>query len=230
MADGSTGFDLVPSISKGAPLNIRFSGGQDGGHLQIATNTGAVFGVGRAIQDILAGAPAPSTSVGRLLDQPHAERGYRFLTSPIDQGPSAQVYDRRAALKVATAEIAMHLDQAWRTGLFRSLDELMEVDEWDFSDELPTDASYRTFLRMIIFLGPIRRPALGATSNGNIVAGWMHDRDRLVVECEPGDEVRWSVSKWRPDRESASGRTTVERLPSVLSPYDSSSWLSVAVR
>lgn len=138
------------------------------------------------------------------------------------------VHARLAALKIATANLAMHLESKWRDGLFRQLDQLIDPTEWDFSDDLPSVASYKTFLRMMIFLGKVKRPALGATSDGNIIAGWMSGKDRLTIECAPADEVRWSVVKWIDGRrEPAAGRTLVARLPSRLEPYDSSDWFGL---
>ena len=161
----------------------------------------------------------------------HPEVGRTEATAVpvLKETPESQVYDRLVALKVATSEIAMHLEGAWRAGLFRQLDNLIDVEEWDFSDTLPTDLSYRTFLRMIVFLGNVKRPALGATSDGNILAGWKSGRDVLTVECQPHDDVRYVLSKSTNEIfETAAGRTTTTRLPDVLSAYRPEIWFSVA--
>lgn len=192
------------------------------------------FATGADLNSVIKEFPISSSSVIGLLGGSSEAHRYKLFTVPTgtasDASPTLddeRIYDRRAALKIKTAEIAMHLDEAWRAGLFKSLDRLLDAEEWDLSDELPSDASYRTFLRMIIFLGKIRRPSLGATSDGNIIAGWMHERDRLVMECLPNDMVRWSLTKFGDFPESAAGITTVNRLPSVLQPYEPARWLNI---
>jgi hypothetical protein len=136
-----------------------------------------------------------------------------------------QVFDRLVTMKVLTANLAMHLDRAWRSGLFQQLDDLLDAEDWDFSDRLPSEESFRTLLRMVIYLAPERRPALGATSNGNIIAGWIKGRDRLTIECLPNDWARWIVVKHVPEgRLSAAAEGPVRSLREQLSFYDPEHW------
>lgn len=138
--------------------------------------------------------------------------------------------DKRIELKMEAFRLGRHLEDAWRSGLFAQLDDLLDPDEWEMSDKMPSVESFRTFLRMIVFLGDVRRPSLGTTAAGNVLAGWFVGRDRLTIECLPADEVRWVLS-WTPDeeRESAAGLTTVKRLPEVVAPYgDLARWFAVA--
>lgn len=140
---------------------------------------------------------------------------------------SSSAFDRLISLKSATAEVAMHLTQAWRSGLFAQLDQLLDAEEWDVSDQLPSPASFRTFLRLITYLPIKKRPSLGATSAGNILAAWIRDRDRLTMEFQPDDHIRWSLSKQQAgERETASGHTMVRRLSAVLRPYDPELWFA----
>ena len=76
------------------------------------------------------------------------------------------VSNRLFDLKTATAEVAMHLETAWRSGLFRQLDDLLDDESWDIGDVLPSHASFRTFLRLIVDLGRPNRPSLGCGDEG----------------------------------------------------------------
>lgn len=139
--------------------------------------------------------------------------------------PTTQVYDQLVALKVTTSTLAMHLDSAWRAGLFRQLDFLLDPDEWDFSDELPNLASFRTFLRLMIALGTVKRPSLGATANGDLIAAWIAGSDRLTVECLADDQVRWVLSETvGGDRISAAGRNPSHLLRGYLNPHNPGKW------
>lgn len=143
-----------------------------------------------------------------------------IYTSPQPVGEAEKIFDRLVALKVSTSQLAMHLDSAWRSGIFRQLDELLDPEEWDFSDRLPELASYQTLLRMLLALKPLKRPSLGATSTGEIIAGWVNAESRLTVECLARDQVRWTVSgTLRGQSVKAAGLNRSDLLPQVLAPY-----------
>jgi hypothetical protein len=139
--------------------------------------------------------------------------------------PRDEIADHRISLKVATAEIAMHLDSAWRSGLFRQLDELLDDEAWDIADTLPTLASFKTFLRLIIVLGHPARPSLGCGDAGDIIASWIRAGNQLTIECRAGDQLRWSLVKGAgEDTETAAGICKVANLPSRLAPYEPEGW------
>jgi hypothetical protein len=119
-----------------------------------------------------------------------------------------------------TAMVAMHLTADERGRLFRQLDSLMDYENWD-PDDVPVGLpSFTTFIRMVLFLGG-RRPAMGATSTGNLIASWTEGNDRLTIECKSDDHIRWVlVENLDGERESAAGETTTPRLHEVLHPYD----------
>ena len=135
------------------------------------------------------------------------------------------VFDRLAALKIATSNVSMHLDEAWRAGLFRQLDGMLDPEEWDFSEEMPKVASFKTLLRLVIHNQIKRRPSLGATSDGRIIAGWIQSKDRFTVECLPDDTVRWVLVKYIDGaRTSSAGTSPVSLLHRFLEPYEPSLW------
>jgi hypothetical protein len=132
-----------------------------------------------------------------------------------------RLFDALAACKIKTATIAAgHISKPQRDRLFRQLDSLLDVESWDETDDVTTEASFMTLLRMILFLKG-RNPALGATSTGNFIASWTEGDNRLTIECKSGDGVRWVlIQHVDGQRESAAGDTLLKRLPAVLTPYD----------
>lgn len=145
------------------------------------------------------------------------------------QGLDEQLYDALAAFKIRTAAVAMHLDRDWRAKLFGQLDSLLALADWEVDDAPPTIDSYSTFLRMLTMLRPQRRPGLGATADGRLIAAWTIGDDRLTIECLPKDVVRWHLSVTIDgERERASAETPLPRLAAVLRPYDPGRWFQNA--
>jgi hypothetical protein len=132
-----------------------------------------------------------------------------------------QLQAKIASLKRITATVAMHLDPAWRAALFAKLDRLLDPDDWDAEFKLPSEQSFSTFLRMMIYLHPSKRPALGLSPTGHLLAAWSRDRDRIVVECIGNDEVRWVLTRTiEGERESGAGTVLLHRVPDVTGPYE----------
>jgi hypothetical protein len=138
-----------------------------------------------------------------------------------------QLYNSRATCKIKTAAVAMHLDRDWRTRFFAQIDSLLSADEWDKADAPIGEASFMTLLRMLLLIRAKRRPGLGASSDGHLIAMWTVGNDRLTIECLPADQVRWIVvCDVDGERESAAGQTTLMRLLDVLQPYTPKRWLA----
>jgi hypothetical protein len=139
-----------------------------------------------------------------------------------------KLYESRAYCKVETSKVAMYLPNEWRTHFFRQLDNLMDAENWETDDPPITEASFNTFLRMLLELRPVKHPGLGVSSDGNIISAWTTGRDRLTIECFPDDKVRWVVSRYLEDeRESAAVITQISRLRSTLNPYNPSDWFYI---
>jgi hypothetical protein len=145
----------------------------------------------------------------------------RAQRPPHDIPLTERLFDALAAFKMKTATLAAaHFNRDDRGRLFKQLDSLLDAESWDSADEVSTEASFTTLLRMTLFLGG-RRPALGVTGTGNFIAMWTEGDDRLTIECWPEDHVRWVLlQNLDGQRETAAGETTVRRLPEVLRPYD----------
>lgn len=161
----------------------------------------------------LLNAPAPST----------------VATSVPTQGSSVeeQLYEALAAVKVYTAQVAMHMDRVWRDKLFRQLDSLLDVEEWHAGDVPIRQSSFATFLKVMFLFGSGKRPGLGLSAQGNLIGAWTQGEAQLTIECLPDDMVRYVISHHVEGRiESAAGQTSVTRLRTVLAPYDLAGWLS----
>jgi hypothetical protein len=138
-----------------------------------------------------------------------------------DLAREVQLQRKLASLKQMVASISMHLDDAWRTSLLSRLGRLLDPENWDEEFQLPSEQSFSTFLRMIVYLHPTRRPGIGLSAAGHLLAAWTRDSDRIVIECAADDEVRWVLSRLVDGtRESGAGKVQIHRIPDVTAPYD----------
>jgi len=147
-----------------------------------------------------------------------------------DHHPSLgeQLFDATAAAKIQTAQVAMYLEPKWRENLFRQLDLLHDPDGWEGGDLPIQQASFATFLRAICQIKPRRRPGLGLSSTGHLVAAWVSgDDDRLIIEFLPADSVRWVITRHiGSDEERFVGHTRAPRLLECLTPFAPDYWFS----
>lgn len=131
----------------------------------------------------------------------------------------------RSLCKRKTAEVAMYLSDDFRQGFFRQLDNLLDAENWEEDDEPITEASFTTLLKLLTHIKPDLRPGLGSTSQGNIIAAWTREKNRLTIECLPDDKVRWVLSRqFNGTRESAAGEVRLTRLLAALGPYNPENW------
>lgn len=138
-----------------------------------------------------------------------------------------RLFDALANVKILTANVAMHLDREWRDKLFRQIDSLHDPAEWDQDDEPIKQHSFSTFLKGILQISPKRRPGLGLTYTGHLIAAWVTGRDRLTIEFLPKDHVRWVLTQYYEDEpERYAGQTPVSRLAEGLKPYHPEHWFS----
>ena len=153
------------------------------------------------------------------------------LKSTVTYSIEESLFNATVAVKMLTAQVAMYLDREWRTRLFRQLDSLHDRSEWEPSDSPVQQKSFATFLKAICDIKPTRRPGLGLTSAGNLIAAWTTNKDdRLTIEFLPNDRVRWvmSMSLDEDDVERLAGQTTVARLHDQLQPYQPGRWFNNA--
>jgi hypothetical protein len=151
--------------------------------------------------------------------------------APDEQPLETRLFNALAAVKILTAQVAMHLDGEWRRKLFGQLDSLHDPEEWESSDEPVSQSSFATFLKAILSIRPERRPGLGLSHSGNLIAAWTTRRDRLTIEFLPNDRVRWVLARYRDTEEEPAryaGHTHVSELVEGLSPHHPEHWFSDA--
>ena len=140
----------------------------------------------------------------------------------------ARVFDALAAAKISTNYVAMHLSKESRDKLFAQLDSLHEIEQWETGDEPIAPSSFTTFLKALLTIRPERRPGLGLSHVGDLIAAWTTGRDRLTIEFLPNDRVRWVLTQYHaegePDR--FAGQVEVSRLVQALAPYRPERWFS----
>ena len=142
-----------------------------------------------------------------------------------------RLYDALARVKLLTAQVSMHLDTEWRSRIFEQLDDLLDAEDWHEDDDPIKASSFQTFLRMIIFHNPARRPGFGVSNRGYLITAWTSGLDRLTTEFLPNDKIRWVLScEVDGETERASGETPVRRLMEVLAPYSPPRWFADAPR
>lgn len=138
-----------------------------------------------------------------------------------------QLFVALADAKVWTSRVAMHLDIASRDRIFRQLDVLHEVDEWAEGDKPVALASYKSFIRAIVVHQISSRPALALMPNGNILAEWSDENDKLTIEFLADNRTRWLVQNNTPEGpERAGGTSPLERLRNNLQPYGAERWFN----
>lgn len=129
--------------------------------------------------------------------------------------------------KIYLSSVSMHLPQGWQEGLSRQIDSLVDVDEWDKRDEVPSIESGRTLIRLLMYMNATKRPGLGVSPMGNLVAAWSAEKDRLTIECMANDHVKWVLSKnVGGEIERGAGELSTQRLRAVLDPYQLATWFA----
>lgn len=138
-----------------------------------------------------------------------------------------KLFDATAGVKVMTSQVAMYLDSQWRSKLFKQIDFLHDVDEWEQGDTPLQRESFATFLKAICELKPKTRPGLGLTSSGQLIAAWTAGSSRLTIEFLGNNRVKWVISRMIDDEiEHYVGDTTVNRLAVGLEPHHTEEWFA----
>jgi hypothetical protein len=147
------------------------------------------------------------------------------ISKTTDAQPSGTIEDqlraRLTAVKNVLTPVSMYFDPSWRRELIEKLDRFHDADDWDDDRQLPSESSFATFLRTIVYLHPTKRPGIGLSAQGHFLASWRRDSDRIVIEFLPNDELKWVLSQTVDgDRESGAGINQIHRLPDLIAGYE----------
>jgi hypothetical protein len=137
------------------------------------------------------------------------------------------LFANRAALKMLTSQVAMHLSDLQRSDLFKQIDELLNVDDWTDTDQPILVNSFRTFLRFLIYYRSVRRPSLTVTTDGNIAASWFTKQNRLSMEFLDEDICRIVMSRPLDEdkgTETAAYQGPVGRIGAIVGGFGETEW------
>ena len=146
---------------------------------------------------------------------------------PAVESSQRQLFDALANVKILTSQVAMHMEREWRDRLFQQLDSLHDIDEWEDGDHPIQQSSFSTFLKAMLSIKPDRRPGLGLSHAGHLIAAWTTDQDRLTIEFLPNDRIRWVLSHhYNGDVERYAGDSAISRLSDGLLGHHPEHWFS----
>jgi hypothetical protein len=132
-----------------------------------------------------------------------------------------QLRSKLVAMKQVLSPVSMYFDPSWRKELIEKLDRFHEPEDWDDDRQFPSESSFATFLRTIIYLHPTKRPGIGLSAQGHFLASWRRGSDRIVIEFLPNDELKWVLSQTVDgDRESGAGVNQIHRLSDLIAGYE----------
>lgn len=144
------------------------------------------------------------------------DRSFRPLAN--DNGQEVRATLRAA--KAMVSEFSMHLPVALRTGILAQSNMVMDPEDWEDDDPLPSLDSYRTMLRGLVAISPQARPNMAISHAGSFVAGWFREKSKVVLDFQPNDRCRWLVVYQDDDQVSrAGGDESVSRLAEVISVH-----------
>lgn len=132
-----------------------------------------------------------------------------------------QLRGKLAAMKRTLTAVSMYFQSTWRSELIEKLERFHDAEDWEDDRALPSERSFATFLRTIIYLHPTKRPGIGLSAQGHFLASWRRDSDRIVIEFLPNDELKWVLSQTIDgERESGAGINQIHRLPDLIAGYE----------
>jgi hypothetical protein len=151
--------------------------------------------------------------------------GVSMIGKTKDAQPSGTIENqlrvKLAAMKQVLTPVSMYFDESWRRELIEKLDRFHDAEDWEDDRQFPSERSFATFLRTIIYLHPTKRPGIGLSAQGHFLGSWRRGSDRIVIELLPNDELKWVLSQTVDgDRESAAGINQIHRLPDLISGYE----------
>lgn len=131
---------------------------------------------------------------------------------------------------IVLSQLSMHFERDLRLSLARRLKLLLNEENWDDEEQLPSQNAFLTLLRCMLVMGAKASPSIGSNGRGSLSATWIAGSNRITLECGDRDKVSFVLSRKLGDAptEQAAGHTTVERLAEILAPYQPEVWFNNA--
>lgn len=163
----------------------------------------------------------PLVAVGQLMTHGVGSVSRHLNPERAKSALAAQLYDIAATAKMATSKVSMHLTDSWRKRIYRQIDYLLSIENWDDDSVIPSLSSFLEFLRTVINYRGLPPPYLGVTGSGNIWASWRGPNHELTCEFVPLNQVRFV---WRQkvdgEEEAAAWDGPVTKLRERLKQFD----------
>ncbi len=105
-----------------------------------------------------------------------------------------RIHDKLNALSKIIDDTMSGLGDEWMLPLRMRLSDLIDPEQWDPTDTLPLNASFRTFAQLITLFKFTHRPGVGFSDQGNTVAAWKVGDNLLFVECFGDGRLDWRLS------------------------------------
>jgi hypothetical protein len=109
------------------------------------------------------------------------------------------LFEANAEAKIYVSQVAMHISREWRDKLFRQLDTLLDTDEFEEDDAPLNVQSFRVFLKYILQMRPPKRPGLGLTRDGLVIAYWGNETRSFNLEFRIDERAKFYYFDGRPD-------------------------------
>jgi hypothetical protein len=108
---------------------------------------------------------------------------------------SVKLFDNAAELKILVSHLIMHLSVDWKNKIFKQLDFLLSIENWEEDSSLIQKKSFLTFLRFVIFTTPAKVPSLGVGISGNLLCAWLKDNQQITIEFFDNDKATATFMK-----------------------------------
>lgn len=112
---------------------------------------------------------------------------------PVDKSFEERIFDCLVDLKVAVANISMHLSANERHRLFDELDAKVNAEDWHEDDYLPQLRSFQNFLKWMIYSKSSAWTSLGVSGDGTITVAWKRQGVLLTAAFDVAETVRWTA-------------------------------------
>lgn len=148
--------------------------------------------------------------------------------TPVVSTTESKAFDAVAAAKIMVSQVAVHLSNDIREKIFRSLDRLHDVDEWELGDSPILSESFKTFIQFFLAVKPTSWPSFGLTHKGRLFAVWGDSEDHINIEFLEQNMVKWTLSfkDGQGISSRVAGKTPVLSIQNNLQPYNPEHWFN----
>jgi hypothetical protein len=148
----------------------------------------------------------------------------RFGLRDCLSAPSAIELRRQELSNIFAAYFGLVPIDIWET-IGKRLSMLLDPDEWDDEDELPSAESFRRMLSFLSAHGELRCPTIFLNRQGLFSISWRPEKRKLCsLVFHPDNHVSWLVFRPHPDDEQdvieAAGRARTEDVLDEVAKHD----------